>query len=582
MLADGSATSKVKKHSLRVKLSIQHSLRISMNGNEEIIVFLAIIGLPICLWALIKIPNASKCGSCGLPLNMHRQKTYHSVIENKNVELCKTCYKNRIPFIPRKTKSQPISPVSASSKTSSISEAVEEVKLLTRSSMSQRSNSVSNFGESILISEAVEEVKPLTRSSIPPQANPVGPLGEIISIDEVLEEMKVDNCFWLDTETTGLSSSDEIIELSICTHDKRVVFDSIISSRVNCSAKARAVHSITDEQIANGLSIESAKAALTELLEGKTIVSFNVDFDCQMLFQTFGIKVKKRFCVMKWSQSVLDYERWPRLEKVCKRLNIKQPEAHRSLADTITTIDVFNKLVDLTSNHKSLLRDFALIDLNAINQLGDEETLFLSPNSNIFSFDCLIDRYGNEIIGIRSKALKRMLKREGTRIFVQNGRKGKTLKVQYIDKPAMQLPISMEELSHRLDALKLKKISPNKYLSLKATITQSCINKTTNEIIDGTYYIPSIAINEKIYENLENLPIFHNSDRESIAFRIKTPKNTLKRLFALGLQGYSSILKVTEHDNQVTITAYHLLDAQKITTLNAWSLDGEKAWSGDY
>ncbi|PMG28011.1 hypothetical protein BCU94_18445 [Shewanella sp. 10N.286.52.C2] len=553
-----------------------------MNGNEEIIVFLAIIGLPICLWALIKIPNASKCGSCGLPLNMHRQKTYHSVIENKNVELCKTCYKNRIPFIPRKTKSQPISPVSASSKTSSISEAVEEVKLLTRSSMSQRSNSVSNFGESILISEAVEEVKPLTRSSIPPQANPVGPLGEIISIDEVLEEMKVDNCFWLDTETTGLSSSDEIIELSICTHDKRVVFDSIISSRVNCSAKARAVHSITDEQIANGLSIESAKAALTELLEGKTIVSFNVDFDCQMLFQTFGIKVKKRFCVMKWSQSVLDYERWPRLEKVCKRLNIKQPEAHRSLADTITTIDVFNKLVDLTSNHKSLLRDFALIDLNAINQLGDEETLFLSPNSNIFSFDCLIDRYGNEIIGIRSKALKRMLKREGTRIFVQNGRKGKTLKVQYIDKPAMQLPISMEELSHRLDALKLKKISPNKYLSLKATITQSCINKTTNEIIDGTYYIPSIAINEKIYENLENLPIFHNSDRESIAFRIKTPKNTLKRLFALGLQGYSSILKVTEHDNQVTITAYHLLDAQKITTLNAWSLDGEKAWSGDY
>ncbi|MFN1549697.1 hypothetical protein ACK14S_10105 [Vibrio natriegens] len=73
-----------------------------MNGNEEIIIFLAIIGLPICLWALIKMPNASKCGSCGLPLNMHRQKTYHSVIENKNVELCKTCYKNRIPFIPEK------------------------------------------------------------------------------------------------------------------------------------------------------------------------------------------------------------------------------------------------------------------------------------------------------------------------------------------------------------------------------------------------------------------------------------------------------------------------------------------------
>lgn len=553
-----------------------------MNGNEEIIIFLAIIGLPICLWALVKMPNASKCGSCGLPLNMHRQKTYHSVIENKNVEVCKTCYKNRIPFIPRKTKSQPIRLVSASGETNPISEAVEEAKPLNRRNMPQQSNSVSAFGESISISKAVEEVKPLTRSSTPTQANPVGALGEIISIDEVLEEMKLDNCFWLDTETTGLSSSDEIIELSICTQDKRVVFDSIISSKVNCSAQARAVHGITDEQIAKGMPIESAKAALIELLEGKTIISFNVDFDCQMLFQSFGITAKKRFCVMKWSQSVLDYERWPRLENVCERLNIKQPEAHRSLADTITTIDVFNTLVDLTSNHKSLLRDFALIDLNAIDQLGDEEALFLSPNSNIFAFDCLIDRYGNEIIGIRSKALKRMLKREGTRIFVKNGRKGKTLKVQYIDKPDMQLPISLEELNHRLSALKLKKTNPNKYLSLKATVTQSSINKTTNEILDGTFYIPSIAINAKIYESLENLPIFHNSDRETIAFTIKTPKNTLKRLFALGLQGYSSILKVIEHDNQVIITAYHLLDAQKITILNAWSLDGEKAWSGDY
>ncbi|WP_257973945.1 exonuclease domain-containing protein, partial [Vibrio parahaemolyticus] len=65
----------------------------------------------------------------------------------------------------------------------------------------------------------------------------------------------------MDTETTGLSSSDEIIELSICTQDKRVVFDSIISSKVNCSAQARAVHGITDEQIAKGMPIESAKAA---------------------------------------------------------------------------------------------------------------------------------------------------------------------------------------------------------------------------------------------------------------------------------------------------------------------------------
>lgn len=520
-----------------------------MNGNELAIIVVALIGLPLCLFLLIKMPNASRCSSCGVSLNVHRQKSYHSILEGKNAEVCERCYKRGAPPVTRKTKSQQVNPASAHGEIKSITNG--EIKHVTSSSKQQQTDSVSALGESI-------------------------------SISEVLEEIEANNCLWLDTETTDLSDRDEIIELSICTRDKQVVFDSILTSKVPCSAQARAVHGITDEQIANGIPIESAKTTLLKLLEGKTIISFNVDFDGKMLFQTFGITTCKRFCVMKWSQSVLNYEKWPRLEKVCERLNVEQPESHRSLVDTKTTIDIFNKLLYLTSNHKSLIRDFASIDLNIIERLEDGETLFLSPNSNIFAFDRLMDRHGNDIIGIRSKALKRMLKKEGTRIFVKNSRKGKTLKVQYLTKPDMQLPISMDELGNRLGALKLKKINPNKYLSLSATIVTSNIDKATSDVIDGTYYLPSIAINEKIYKSLDNLPIFQINDRERIAFTIKTPKNTLKQLFALGLQGYSSILKVVEHDNKVHMTANHFLDAQKITVLNDWELDGEKSWSGDY
>jgi hypothetical protein len=54
-----------------------------MDGNEVIIIFMAIIWIPLCLWLLIKIPNASKCGSCGQPLNIQRQKTYHFFIDKK-------------------------------------------------------------------------------------------------------------------------------------------------------------------------------------------------------------------------------------------------------------------------------------------------------------------------------------------------------------------------------------------------------------------------------------------------------------------------------------------------------------------
>lgn len=530
----------------------QHSLRKSMNGNETIIIFLAIIVVPFCIWVLFKMPNGSRCGSCNLPLNMYRQKTYHSVIGDKNIEVCEKCYKNRPLSALNETKSKPNRPVKISKQTSSISNVVEEIK-----------------------------IKPVTQRK-PQQDNPVSTVGENISIYDVLADIKENNCVWLDTETTGLSSSDEIVEISICTRNKQVLFDSIIRARVNCSEQARAVHGISDEQIANGMPVESVILALTELLDGKTIISFNADFDCKMLSQTFGINVKKRFCVMKWSQSVLEYERWPSLEKVCERLNIIQPETHRSLADTITTIDVFDKLVDLTSNHKSLLRDFALIDLSKIELLEDEETLFLTPNSDIFAFDWLIDRYGNEIIAIRSKALKRLLKKEGARVFVKKRRKGKTLKISYLDAPNLNLPVSNEQLNYRLGALKLKKTNPNKYLHLSARVDTSVIERVEETVLNGTYYLPSIAVNETLYESLDNLPIFHNHDRDSIAFKIKTPKSTLKRLFALGLQGYSSIIKAAEREGKVHITAYHLLDAQNITTLGEWELDGEKSWSGDY
>lgn len=266
-----------------------------MNSNEEIIIFISIIFLPIFLWALIKIPNASKCGSCEQRLNMNRQNTYHSVIENKNIEICKNCYKNKSTYSPRQTQSHQNSQVSSICETSVISKLVEDVNPFTSSGKPQQNMSVIKPSESLSNIEIAENVKLSTRSGSLHQPDSDCDLGESISISEVLKEIRTNNCFWLDTETTGLSSSDEIIELSICTHDKKVVFNSILRSKVPCSPQARAVHGITNEQIANGMPIESAKPALIQLLEGKTIISFNVDFDCKMLFQTMGIKKKKDF-----------------------------------------------------------------------------------------------------------------------------------------------------------------------------------------------------------------------------------------------------------------------------------------------
>jgi hypothetical protein len=73
-----------------------------MNGNELAIILVAIVGIPICLWGLIKMPNARNCGSCSTPLNMNRQVTYHATIHGEDKEICKKCHTMRTkPFNPR-------------------------------------------------------------------------------------------------------------------------------------------------------------------------------------------------------------------------------------------------------------------------------------------------------------------------------------------------------------------------------------------------------------------------------------------------------------------------------------------------
>jgi hypothetical protein len=60
--------------------------------NQVLIILLGVIGLPICLYLLAIMPNATHCYSCKAPLSMHRQKTFHRKIDGQEQEICKRCY----------------------------------------------------------------------------------------------------------------------------------------------------------------------------------------------------------------------------------------------------------------------------------------------------------------------------------------------------------------------------------------------------------------------------------------------------------------------------------------------------------
>jgi len=408
-------------------------------------------------------------------------------------------------------------------------------------------------------------------------------LGIDITFTQVLEEIKQDNAYFLDTETTGLTDQDKIIEISIFNIEQDLIYHSIINPNISCSEKSRSIHGISENEILTGKLIPDAQSQINKLLKGKTIITFNANFDCRMLNQTFDTHISQKFCVMKWSEDVLDYERYPRLSSVCERLGIIQDNAHRSKGDTISTISVFNKLSSLLIHNKQLLKDFAEIDLNKLKKMQHGDYLYLRPNSNIFAFDDLIDKYGNTIIGIRSKTLRRMLKKPATRISVNKRKNSTKLKITYIKNEDLHKSMFSNERQELLRSkFKINDLAVNKYLSLNGKVSAEDITWYV-DMSSKEYYLPSIFIQPKEFDDLNEVVFYENYNRNNKAFIISNPKRSIKKLMMLSFLGYSSIINVKISQNQkIELSAIHLLDYDGISVLSDWSVDGIKDWDGYY
>jgi len=90
----------------------------------------------------------------------------------------------------------------------------------------------------------------------------------------------------LDTETTGLSEQDEIIQIGILAGDGKVLLDSLINPTQPVSAGATAVHGITSIELDGAPPFSAVYEQVKTLLQGKTIVIYNAVFDLRLLTQT--------------------------------------------------------------------------------------------------------------------------------------------------------------------------------------------------------------------------------------------------------------------------------------------------------
>lgn len=158
------------------------------------------------------------------------------------------------------------------------------------------------------------------------------------------------NPVYLDTETTGLERSDEIVEISIIDDEGKPLFESLVKPSKPIPAEATRVHGISNAEVQNARSWPILWPQVREVLRDRLIVMYNAEFDLRLMQQSYTIyklpwKEKlNSFDLLKlyaefrgeWDSYRRAY-RFHSLASAGKQCGISLPNAHRSTADTLLT-----------------------------------------------------------------------------------------------------------------------------------------------------------------------------------------------------------------------------------------------------
>jgi DNA polymerase-3 subunit epsilon len=156
---------------------------------------------------------------------------------------------------------------------------------------------------------------------------------------------------YLDTETTGMHFSAEVIEIGIIDDQEAVLFDQLIRPRGKIDPAAGRVHGITYEMLAGAPTWEQVWPQAEAVLLGSKIGVYNVEFDLRLIKQshnrswmTSALPDANFFDIMKlYARFFGDWDpyhksfRYQSLEIAGRQCGIRLPNAHRAVDDCLLT-----------------------------------------------------------------------------------------------------------------------------------------------------------------------------------------------------------------------------------------------------
>jgi len=170
------------------------------------------------------------------------------------------------------------------------------------------------------------------------------------------------NPVYLDTETTGLNKSDEIVEITIIDAAGQVLLNSLVRPLQPIPPSATQIHGISNDMVQKSPAWPILWMQIRPLLLNKIIVAYNSDFDHRLLQQSHALyKLPWRdrltfFDLLtlyakfrgEWDANRRSW-RYFSLDQAGKSSNIALPNAHRATADTLLTHALLHDIAGQTA-----------------------------------------------------------------------------------------------------------------------------------------------------------------------------------------------------------------------------------------
>lgn len=157
----------------------------------------------------------------------------------------------------------------------------------------------------------------------------------------------------MDTETTGLESNDEVVQIGILSLDGNVLFDSILKPMIPMSQASMDKTGLLPEMLKDAPTYPMVADALGKVLKGKKVLTYNVDFDKKLLLQT--IKRYKMIppAIAGWECAMIKYSafcgEWWKSKKDFKWQPLPFSK-HEAIEDCFAVLDLLHRLSSYKCN----------------------------------------------------------------------------------------------------------------------------------------------------------------------------------------------------------------------------------------